>query len=171
MSDPINSPKYQLNDLSRDYIAIILAKYFRDKINAESVAYTGRKIIQSVRDYDDPDIQGKEYPALKVFKTSEQIKYYEKFFYADYTIRFELLLPEMNDWLGLLPWVAKIISKYIFTEISTEKWMSLFSLDPKSPGQIDYTIINTVSGEQNKALDYKIRIVYTLNTFDKILNN
>jgi len=168
--NPINSPKYQLNDLSRDYIAIILAKYFRDKINAESVAYTGRKIIQAVRDYDDPDLQGKEYPVLKVFKESERVNYYEGFFNADYVIRYELLLPEMNDWLGLLPWVAKIISKYIFTEITTEEWLKVFQLDPNVPGQINYNIINTVSGEQNKVLDYKIRIIYTLQTFNKILS-
>ena len=166
----INSPKYQINDLSRDYIGIILAKYFRDKINTESVAYTGQKLIQTVRDYDDVDLKEKEYPCLKVFKTSEEVFYYEKFFKADYTLRYELLLPEMNDWTGLLPYVAQIISKYFFSEITeNNEWLKVFILDPQTPAKINYTIINTVSGEQNKILDYQIKIIYTFNTFDKIL--
>lgn len=164
-------PQYGLEDLSRDYIAIILCKFFRDKINTESINYTGRKVIQTIRDYDDLELHEKQYPVLKIFKLNEEVYYYEKFFKADYTIRYELLLPEMNDFVGLLPWVAKTISKYMFSTLTDESWLDLFQIDPKFPGQINYSITNSQTGQETKILDYKIKIVYSMETFNKILNN
>lgn len=167
----MQNPNNRIQDLTHDYLAVLLADFMRDRINMEAINYTGRKIISSVRDFDDLDLHEKDYPALKVFKTSEEVYYYEKFFKANYAIRYELLLPEMNDLVGLLNWVSQIISKYLFSTLTDKSWLELFVLESQSPGQVNYTVTNGQTGEELKILDYNIRINYTFATFHKLLNN
>ena len=158
-------PTKSLTDLARDNVATILANYLREKINLECYFYTGKFLINTIRDFDDDTLQPKDYPVLKVFKIKEIPNIAERFIRAEYVISVELLLPEWNILVGILNWISQIISKYLFINEISDAIMP----DPTSQAEISYNIKeNNQLQKKTKYLNYKFTTIYNLEKFNNI---